>query len=230
MNIKNIPIGEVLKEYGYITEEQLQEALKAQKEQKGKRLGDLLIEMGFITERQKLQALAERLTLRLTDLSGVQAELEAVEMIPRALAEKYNILAIRKSEHYLTVVTDEPMNFYGLEDIRQLVGKDLEILLAEKAPVARAIEYYYAEVEARAATRNANTSMKEEVEEIELEEGEGDAPIIKLLSSLIQRAYSTHASDIHIEPFETKTLVRMRISLAWEIGRASCRERVFGLV
>ena len=66
MNIKNIPIGEVLKEYGYITEEQLQEALKAQKEQKGKRLGDLLIEMGFITERQKLQALAERLTLRLT--------------------------------------------------------------------------------------------------------------------------------------------------------------------
>nr|WP_243134918.1 GspE/PulE family protein [Murimonas intestini] len=211
MNIKNIPIGEVLKEYGYITEEQLQEALKAQKEQKGKRLGDLLIEMGFITERQKLQALAERLTLRLTDLSGVQAELEAVEMIPRALAEKYNILAIRKSEHYLTVVTDEPMNFYGLEDIRQLVGKDLEILLAEKAPVARAIEYYYAEVEARAATRNANTSMKEEVEEIELEEGEGDAPIIKLLSSLIQRAYSTHASDIHIEPFETKTLVRMRI-------------------
>lgn len=51
MNIKNIPIGEVLKEYGYITEEQLQEALKAQKEQKGKRLGDLLIEMGFITER-----------------------------------------------------------------------------------------------------------------------------------------------------------------------------------
>lgn len=211
MAIKNIPIGQVLKEAGYVTEEQIQQALAYQKEHKGKPLGMILTQLGFVTEYQALQALSQRLELKLLDLSEIRAELEAVEMIPLQLAEKYNMLAIAVTDSVLTVVTSDPMNLYAQEDIRQLTGKILEVCLAEKASVEQAIKRYYSDVSVRMATKRANTEAQPVVEEIEMKEGDGDAPVIRLLSSLVQRGYSTGASDIHIEPFEDKTLVRMRI-------------------
>ena len=72
--------------------------------------------------------------------------------------------------------------------------------------------YYYSEVSARMAARTANSTAEEQViEELNVEEGDGDAPVIKLVQSLIIRGYNTGASDIHIEPFEDKTVVRMRV-------------------
>lgn len=211
MEIKNVPIGEVLKEYGYITEEQIQQALVYQKENKGKRLGAILIELGFITEKQMIEALSQRLQIKIADISSTDVDVAAVEQIPQQLAKKYHILAVEAGDHILKVITSDPLNFYGMEDIRQITGKDLDILLAETQAIDKAVDYYYSEVAARAAAQDANTSIQEEIAELELEEGDGDTPIIKLLSSLIQRAYSTNASDIHIEPFEDKTLVRMRL-------------------
>ena len=112
--MKNIPIGEVLKEYGYITEAQLQKALEYQRENRGKRLGSILIELGFITEKQMLEALAQRLGQKQVDLTQYQVNVEAVEKIPRQLAVKYNILAIGMEGRVLTVATNDPLNFYGL--------------------------------------------------------------------------------------------------------------------
>ena len=208
---KNIPIGEVLKEYGYINEEQLSQALSYQKENRGKRLGGILIELGFITEKQMLTALAQRLNLRQIELQAVSVDVQAVEKIPEQLAKKYGILALEQTEHGLMVALNDPLNFYGIEDVRQTVGQELEILLCEKAPLEKALHFYYSEVAARDAAKRANVSQENEVEEIELEEGDGDTPIINLLNMLVQRAYTTTASDIHIEPFEDKTIVRMRI-------------------
>ncbi|MEG2256653.1 MAG: ATPase, T2SS/T4P/T4SS family [Lachnospiraceae bacterium] len=209
--MKNIPIGEVLKEYGYITDEQVESALAYQKENRGKRLGAILIELGFVSETQMLEALAQRLNLETVDLGQMDVSVDAVEKIPKQLAIKYNMLPIQTDGQTLTVVTNDPLNFYGLEDIRQLTGQSLKVLLSEAEPLTKAIEYYYAEVDARKAAKTANQGSYEDVEELEVEEGEGDVPIIKLLNSLISRGYSTNASDIHIEPFEDKTIVRMRI-------------------
>ena len=104
------------------------------------------------------------------------------------------------------------MNLYGIEEVRQVVGMNLDICLAEKAPLLGAINYYYSEVSARMAARTANSTAEEQViEELNVEEGDGDAPVIKLVQSLIIRGYNTGASDIHIEPFEDKTVVRMRV-------------------
>lgn len=209
---KNIPIGGVLKEYGYITEQQIQEALAYQKEHKGKRLGGVLMELGFITERQMLEAMGQKLELEVVDMGNVTVDGDCVGIIPQPLAQKYSVLAIGKNDNNLVIVTSDPMNFYGLEDIRQTIGMDLDLKLCEEYQIQRAIHFYYSEVDARRAAHSANTSVEgQAVEELELEEGEGDTPIIKLLNSLIQRAYSTTASDIHIEPFEQQSLVRMRI-------------------
>lgn len=207
---RNIPIGEVLKEYGYVSEEQIQAALAYQKKNTGKRLGAILMELGYVTEKQMLMALGERLSLPIIDVSEYVVKIEAVEKIPRQLAEKYNVLAIDLYENSLVIATNDPLNFYGMEDIRQITGMNLEIRLSELTPLKKAIDYYYSEVSMRVAAKNANQDAQD-AEPLEVEEGDGDAPVINLLNNLVVRAYNINASDIHIEPFEKETTVRLRV-------------------
>ena len=212
-NIRNLRIGDVLKEYGYINEAQVEAALAYQKTNQNVRMGGALVELGYITEQQVMEALAQCLSLKLADVSGIDVEIEAVEKIPRPLAEKYEMLAVQQAENVLTVLLNDPLNFYGIEDIKQLTGMQLEIQLCESAPLKNAIRYFYAEVEARNAAKIANKSFdNQEIEELDFqEEGDDETPVINLLNRLVKRAYSTNASDIHIEPFEDQTVVRMRI-------------------
>ena len=77
-NIRNVRIGDVLKEYGYVTEEQIDAALAYQKEHKGVRLGAALTDMGFISEEQLLEALSTLLQARIIDISTIEVDVEAV--------------------------------------------------------------------------------------------------------------------------------------------------------
>ena len=101
-----------------------------------------------------------------------------------------------------------------MEEVRQQTGCHLEILLSEEAPLRQAISYYYAEVSARKAAKQAHVGFTVEENELEIEnlaDSDDEAPIIRLLNSLLERAIKTNASDIHIEPFEKETKVRMRV-------------------
>lgn len=211
--MKNIPIGEVLKEYGYINEDQLQTALAEQKKDRSRRLGQHLIDLGFITEKQMLKALSDKLNEPIVDLSTSHIEVDAVAKIPKALALKYDLIAITEQNGVLTVVTSDPLNFYGIEDVRLVTGLNLSIGLCEKAEILKAIDYYYAEIKAREAATAANQNVTSfEFNEEELFNSEtDDTPIVKLFNSLLSRGYNQNASDIHIEAYEDKTMVRMRI-------------------
>ncbi|MBE6852079.1 MAG: type II secretion system protein GspE [Ruminococcus sp.] len=212
--MKNVPIGEVLKEYGYITDEHIQQALAFQKTEagQGKRLGALLQELGFVTEYQVLECLGRKLELPMINFDEYVIDLEASEKVPKQLALKYSILPLSQVDNRFQIAMSDPLNFYAQEDIRQIVGLPLEIYLAESVHIKRLIDQNYAEVGAKLAAKQANTSVKElEVPTLQLEEGEDEVPVIKLVNSLLARGYSTNASDIHIEPFEKHTQVRMRI-------------------
>lgn len=211
MTGKNLKIGDVLIEQGYLTKEALEDALEFQKSSSGKRLGEVLIEQGYITENQMLQAMAAKMDCQVINMDSITIDIDAVEKIPVQMAEKYVMLAVGYVNGRLQVVLNDPLNFYGLEDVRQITGQELVILLSEKAPLEKAIRYYYSEISAKKAASKANETTKSVVEEMEVEDGDDDTPVINLLNSLIQRAYSAGASDIHIEPFEDKTLVRMRV-------------------
>lgn len=123
--------------------------------------------------------------------------------------------AVRASEGSLEIVTNDPLNYFAFEEVRQLTGCHVVIRLSELGPLQSAIRYYYAEVGAQQAAQTANEGFAGSGAELvrieESESGDPEAPIVKLLSSLLDRAVSTGASDIHIEPFEGKTRVRMRI-------------------
>lgn len=189
--MKSLPIGEVLKEYGYINEEQLQIALDAQKKDRSKRLGEHLIDLGFVSEQQMLEALSDKLAEPLVSLDNIDFDINAVKKIPEAMAQKYNVIGYAFNDNVLTVATSDPLNYYGLEDVRLVSGCRISVSLATKADIQIAIERYYSDVD----TLNLVD----------------DTPVVKLLNSLLIRGYNTSASDIHIEPFEEKLHVRMRI-------------------
>lgn len=232
---RNLRIGDILKEYGYINEEQLARALHYQQQRQGIRLGEAMIRLGYITETQMLEALAERLFLQKTELAKITVDRSAVELIPAELAVKYKILAVSRNGDTLTVLTSDPLNFYALEDVRQTTGMAIKLMLCEARPLSKAIGYYYAELQAQRAVDRVNEGIRT-LKAINGHSGKNsgqkadgrmwdkaresmgifgqeddNTPVTSLLDSLLQRAYHNNASDIHIEPFEDRLAVRMRI-------------------
>ena len=212
---KNLRIGEILTQKGYITDEQMSQALAYQKEHRDKRVGRILMELGYVTETQVLEALADRLHLTIVHVAELNVDLKAVELVDRELAEKNLILPVKVENRRMTLVTNDPLNYFALEEVRQQSGCDLEILLSEEGSLRQAISYYFAEVQARKVAKRTNvefSTVREDDLEIEdLTESNDEAPVIQLLNSLIERAIKSGASDIHVEPFENETRIRMRI-------------------
>ena len=215
MKTTNLRIGDILVEKGYVTPDQMNQALAWQKEHRDKRVGQILMELGFVSESQVLDALASRLHLNIVDVAQLSVDLQAVGKVSREVCEKNLILPVSLQGHNMEIVTNDPLNYFALEQVRQQTGCQLEISLSEEKPLRKAISYYFAEVSARKAATQANVDFavaaQDEIEIEDLESGDDEAPIIRLLNSLIERAIKTEASDIHIEPFETETKVRMRI-------------------
>lgn len=215
--MNNIPVGEILKEYGFVTEEQIEEALLWQRQHKGSRFGEVLIAMGFITEPQLLSALGQKLEMEVISAAVWPIDVRAVERIPYTIAKKNNLIAIGFEEETLVVAVDDPLNFYAVEEVNLAVDGPVKYVLSPKEEIAKAIEDHYAEIEARSATSAANAAAMDKEEDsmdsfLEGELGEGDqTPVVKLLNSFLVRGYKTNASDIHIEPREKRLVVRMRI-------------------
>ena len=212
--IRKLRLGDTLIEMGYITDAQLGEALAYQKEHKGERIGSILITLGFVTERQMIGALAEKLNVEVIDISNRKVDIEAVDMIPEQLAVNYVMLPIGLENERLQLVVNDPLDLYGIEDIRQTTGKAIELFISEKEPLINAINYYYAEISAKQAVNAANKNTDDSgVDEmlIDTSDATDDTPIINLVNSLLEKAYTDNVSDIHIEPFEKHTMVRMRI-------------------
>lgn len=211
----NLRIGEILEDRGYVTAEQMTEALAYQKEHRDKRVGQILIELGFVTENQVLEALASRLDLEIVDVATIHIDLKAVAMIEKELAEKNAFLPISAENGTMKLVTNDPLNYFALEEVKQQTHCDLQVVLSEEKPLRQAISYYFAEVSAQKAATKVNAGFDfdilDELALEELEDTEAEAPIIHLLNSLVDRGIKTDASDIHIEPFERETKVRMRI-------------------
>ena len=204
--MNKIPVGAILKEYGFVTEEQIDEAISWQRLHKGSRFEEGLIAMGFITEQQLLSALGEKMGMEVISAAVWPIDERAVERIPYTIAKRNNLIAIGFEKETLLVAIDDPMNFYAEEEINLAVDGPVKYVLSPKEEIAKAIEDYYAEIEARSAASAANAAAMDKEENpmdsfLEGELGDGDqTPVVKLLNSFLVRGYKSNASDIHIEP------------------------------
>lgn len=211
----NLRIGDLLVEKGFVTSQQMEEALAYQKEHRDMRVGQILMELGFVTESQVLDALAGRLGMEIVNVAELHVDLEAVAMVSKELAEKNLLLPISVNNGEMLLATNDPLNYFALEEVHQQTSCYLKVVLSEEAPLRMAITNYFSEVSARKAALQVNEGMdvEDDLDALNLEalDGDEEVPVIRFLNSLVERAIKSNASDIHIEPFERDTRVRMRI-------------------
>jgi len=214
-------LGDLLVSAGLITEEQLQEGLALQKGS-GKRLGTVLQENGIITESELIEALQMQLGIEFIDLSKVNIPTELVQMVPKNIAKQYQVVPVRASRDKIYLAMSDPLNFYAREEVRKVSRREVVPMVAMSGAVERAIMVLYGNEgaakaieemkreaaisgEATAAVDNAFASNQVG------EDSASQAPAIRLVNSIIERAVTERASDIHMEPRETEFSVRMRI-------------------
>ncbi len=212
--MKNIRIGDVLIAEGYATEAQIADAIAVQKNDPAKRrLGQILLDNRIINEDQMLQALATRLNVKYVTLINFPIEINAVARIPKQVASKYTVIAIAENESQVTVALNDPLDFYAIEDVRSIVNKPLNIILCKRAEIEKLIAYWYSELDAHNAAKSANEAV-ENVSTVNIEDlstNPDDTPVVTLVNSILLKAHNAGASDIHIEPFDKHTSVRVRI-------------------
>ncbi len=223
-------LGDMLIELNYITENDLKEALKIQKETGGK-VGEVLVDKGFIIEDDLLQALEIQLGTPRIYLDSIIIDKNAVETISESLSRKYNVLPIKFVDDKLLVVMNDPLNIIAEEDVKIAAGYDLEIALCSKNEITRAISKYYSEdYMKKAAEELRNQEKLQSIIEEEVSEEIRNAPAVKLVDSIIQSAVRSKVSDIHIEPFEHRFVVRYRIDGALQKQFDSPKDPLAGLV
>lgn len=216
--MKNMPIGQYLVEKGLLTEENLQKVLEKQKESKGKMFGDVVVEMGLVSDKAFAKVLAERLNVQYVDLDETEFIPEVVKKIPEAVAKKYNLIAISLFGKRLTVATNDPANFYIFEDVRIITGCNVVPVLATKMSIAKYIGKLYSagsaeNIAAEASQEAENIGNDIDVTDLDLSADRiENAPIVKLANTIIENSHRHEATDIHIEPFEHYTRIRVRVN------------------
>lgn len=215
MAIRNVPLGQILVESNVITQEQLDKALEIQKQSNGsKKLGGVLIEQGLITENDLMRALEARFKVPFVDLTELTIDHSAPALISEELAKKYTVIPIAVKDKTLTVATSDPMNFYALDDLRLATNMEIKVVLSSPSLINNAIGRYYSQKHAEDAAEVLSREFK--IEPIsgnfsEIDEKIDNAPVVKLVNSIITQAVKIGASDIHIEPMEKETRIRVRV-------------------
>ncbi len=205
---KSKQLGQILIEQGFITPEQLEQALEEHR-RTPKSLGRTLIDMGMIKEGDLVRALAEQVGLEFVDLSEYSVDPTATTLLPEALARRYRAIPIGERDGKLLVAMSDPANVYALDDIRTITNRDVQPLVATAADVEQAIQKFAGmdgQVEALASV--ASEALDEEEH---LEAALEDAPIVKLVNAIMTQAVGDRASDVHIEPAEKNVRIRFRV-------------------
>ncbi|KIL53328.1 type II secretion system protein E [Jeotgalibacillus alimentarius] len=197
-------LGDMLLEAGVLTQEQLEKTL-AEKQQHLK-LGDALLERGYITEQQLIEVLEVQLGIERVSLYRYPFDTNLFTLIPKEDAQRKLIIPLKKEGDKLYVAMNDPMDFYTIEDLRLSTGFDIRPVISTKDDIIRSINKYYETEEGFEELRIEET---QEVSAQELTDME--SPIIRLVNQLLSAASSQRASDIHIDPQETKVLVRIRV-------------------
>ena len=211
MVVRKRRLGEILIDSGAINQKQLEHALNEQKSS-GKRLGETLVTLGYLTEKQILSTLEQQLGIKYVNLSEEKIEREAIAAVPLFLAERYNVVPVRKEDTRLYLAMSDPTNFYAIDDVRMVSGLEVWPLLAEAKDITLAINNNYGvqgRVESAVSKLKEDDAGKTSVQDVE--DKIDNAPIISIVNSLIQQAVRDRASDIHIEPQEDNLRVRFRV-------------------
>ena len=211
--------GQLLKDKGFVTDNQIQEALAIQK-QKGGPIGDILVSLHYVTNNQIMLAMGEYLGQEIVNIEGMDIPSEIINMISPAIAQLYRIIPIHLKDDTLTIVQADALNFETMDDLRLILKHQIKPVLCHKDIVLRAVEKYYPKkhesveqllLEFKEDKSSAVSTRGEYIDIDELRKMADAAPVKQWVNLMFLDAVLGKASDIHLEPFEDGFKIRYRI-------------------
>ncbi|HRT09941.1 MAG TPA: GspE/PulE family protein [Candidatus Paceibacterota bacterium] len=220
MSEKDDYLVDILVDLGFVTPEKVAE-LRAEAQSAGVGVVDLMVANGVVRQADVTQAKAAHFGAEVVDLSQIKIPDEVIAAVPRHIARKYRVVPVFKHDNSLTVAIADPSDLDTIDSLTHLLHADISLQVASDADIEAALSKYYGDrgggMVADPRISQAIKELTEEhvqVEEVMAEDGAtvaADAPLIKLVNSLIVDAFKLRASDIHLEPLAKKFRVRYRI-------------------
>jgi type IV pilus assembly protein PilB len=204
-------LGDILLQARAVTDAQLMAALDKQK-LSGGRLGEILVSEGIISEIRLAEALSDQLKLPLFTLTRYRPMPEAIHMVPRNVSERLQLIPLSiVDEDFLLVAMVNPLDLLAQDEVRILTGRDLKIGITTLTEIQDNLDRLY----------NLQDNLEDAIVEVygdlefpqeeAVETSADDAPIIQLVSNILEQAVRERASDIHVEPYEKMARVRYRV-------------------
>jgi general secretion pathway protein E/type IV pilus assembly protein PilB len=194
--------------------------LRPEAQSAGVGLVDLMLANKLVRPADVTQAKAAHFGAEVVNLNDLKISDDIIATIPRHIARKYRVVPVYKHDGTLTVALADPSDLDTIDSLQHLLRMDISLQVASEADIETALSRYYGEKGARAADPQLAQTIKELTEEhVEVTAGaaddgavvEADAPLIKLVNSLITEAFKMRASDIHLEPLPKRFRMRYRI-------------------
>jgi general secretion pathway protein E/type IV pilus assembly protein PilB len=204
---------------GLVTEEQLG-PVRQEADSTGEGVVDTLVAKKVITSAQVAQAKAAQFGVEFVNLGDMRLTDEVISAIPRHIAKKYSVVPVSKHDGTVTVAISDPSDLDTLDSLKHLLNLDVVPQVASPDDIEEALGRYYG-----GARENSVDKMIQDITEGEIQistlaevsakdDGsvvDADAPIIKLVNTIIVDAFKARASDIHLEPLAKKFRLRYRI-------------------
>ncbi len=211
-------IGELLVREKMLSLQQLQHAQEEAK-RSGKRLGVALSKLGYVQDQELTQFVARQYSLPAINLADVEIDATVLKLIPREIAEKHQVIPVRRQGSTLIVAMADPSNIYAIDELKFLTQYNIDPVVASDTAIESALSKYYDkgpdldQMIGEFDVENVDYAsvVDENVNIVDLENQAGEAPVVKLCNAVLLSAIKKKASDIHIEPYEKTFRVRFRI-------------------
>ena len=213
---KSSQLGSALIEQGYLTPDQLNEAL-ADQQRTGRLLGQVLVENNYVTEEQIARVIAVQQGIPFIDLRRYDVVSATVHVLTEVQARRFRAILLEdRGDAYLVGLAD-PSDLRAQDELSSLLGRPIDIAVITVEQFNQTVDRIYRKID------QLGEFAKDVERDLDLESGvvdlnqltisidDIDAPVVKLLQTIIEEAAKMRASDIHIEPQEKKLVVRFRV-------------------
>ncbi|MCP3698721.1 MAG: Flp pilus assembly complex ATPase component [Aliivibrio sp.] len=207
-------LGDLLVEENIVTEQQIEQALAAQRTT-GRKLGATLIQLGFLTEKQMLTFLSQQLDIPLVDLNRANIDASAVQLLPEVHARRLRALVLSQQGSTIRVAMSDPGDLAAQEALfSQLKQYNIELVITSEIQLVDSFDRFYRRTKEIVSFAEQLHSEHEDTGDFNfgiLDSDNDEVTVVKLINSLFEDAIQVGASDIHIEPDDKVLRLRQRI-------------------
>jgi MSHA biogenesis protein MshE len=211
---EKVRLGEILLQQGLLTEQQLTTALEEQKKS-GRKLGRVFVDKGFVSEEQISNALAKQLQVPYVNLKQFTVKPEVAARLPEVQARRFRAIVLEDAGAFYRVAMADPTDLFAYDEIARALKREIQLAVVTESLLLQTIDRVYRRTEQISGLAQ---ELGQELGETAVDFaalGLGstveDAPVVRLLQTVFEDAVGVRASDIHIEPQETRLVIRFRI-------------------